>query len=62
VVKGNLAALAAWRSSGRLHLPALLVDRPAHAVYEHFIAGPFLRESGPEDDLTYFGAWVSFAF
>jgi len=29
VVKGNLAFLAAWRSSGRLHLPALLVDRHA---------------------------------
>lgn len=32
------------------------------AVYERFIAGPFLRESGPGDDVTYFGAWVSFAF
>ena len=29
VVKGNLAALVAWRSSGRLHLPALLIDRHA---------------------------------
>jgi hypothetical protein len=26
----NLATLAAWRSSGRLHLPALLIDRHAH--------------------------------
>jgi len=29
VVKRNLAALAAWRSSGHLHLPALLIDRHA---------------------------------
>ena len=29
-VRRNLAALAAWRSSGRLHLPALLIDRHAH--------------------------------
>jgi hypothetical protein len=30
--------------------------------YERFIAGPFLRESGSGDDLTYFGAWLEFVF
>jgi hypothetical protein len=29
-VKRHLVALAAWRCSGRLHLPALLIDRHAH--------------------------------
>jgi hypothetical protein len=34
VVKGNVAALSAWRSSGRLHLPALLIDRHAHDLVQ----------------------------
>jgi hypothetical protein len=32
------------------------------AVYEYFIAGPFLRESGPGHNVTYFGTWVSYVF
>jgi hypothetical protein len=27
-----------------------------------FFAGPFLRESGSSDDVTYFGTWVGFVF
>lgn len=34
----------------------------AVADFEYFIAGPFLRESGPSHDVTSFGAWVSFVF
>jgi hypothetical protein len=34
----------------------------ATAVWEYFIAGPFLRESGPASNITYFGSWVSFVF
>ena len=31
---GNLAALAGWRSSGRFHFPALLIDRHAHDIVD----------------------------
>ncbi len=29
---------------------------------EYFIAGPFLRQSGPAENITYLGSWVSFVF
>jgi hypothetical protein len=32
------------------------------ADIEYFIAGPFLRQSGPAQNVTYFGAWVSYVF
>lgn len=32
------------------------------ADYEYFIAGPFLRESGPAHDVTFFATWVGFVF
>jgi hypothetical protein len=34
VVKGDLATLAAWRSSGRRDFPALLIDRHAHDLVQ----------------------------
>lgn len=30
--------------------------------WEYFIAGPFLRESGPASNITYLGSWVTFVF
>jgi alginate export protein len=30
--------------------------------WEYFIAGPFLRESGPASNVTYLGSWVTFVF
>jgi hypothetical protein len=32
------------------------------AIYAHFFAGPFLRESGPSKDVDYLTAWVSYRF
>lgn len=32
------------------------------AVYAHFFAGPFLRESGPGEDVDYVTTWVSYKF
>lgn len=32
------------------------------AVYAHFLAGPFLRESGPGEDVDYFTTWVTYKF
>jgi len=32
------------------------------ADYEHFIAGPFLRESGSGDDLTFAASWLTLTF
>lgn len=32
------------------------------ADFEYFIAGPFLRESGPAHDMTFFATWVSYVF
>ncbi|ACH39883.1 hypothetical protein Gbem_2880 [Citrifermentans bemidjiense Bem] len=32
------------------------------AIYAHFLAGPFLRESGPGDDVDYFTTWVTYKF
>jgi len=32
------------------------------AVYSHFVAGPFLRETGPGRDVDYASAWVTYKF
>ena len=32
------------------------------AIYAHFFAGPFLRETGPADDVDYFATWESYEF
>ena len=32
------------------------------AAFEYFLAGPFLRESGPADDVTFLATWVGFVF
>ncbi len=32
------------------------------ADWEFFIAGPFLRQSGPAHNITYLASWVSFVF
>jgi hypothetical protein len=32
------------------------------AVYSHFIAGPFLRETGPGWDVDYASAWLTYKF
>jgi hypothetical protein len=31
-------------------------------VYSHFLAGPFLRETGPGRDVDYASAWVTYKF
>jgi Alginate export len=51
---GSQPALMAAAAAGRHATIA--------AVYEYFIAGAFLRESGPGHDVTYFGTWVSYVF
>jgi hypothetical protein len=32
------------------------------AIYAHFLAGPFLRESGPGKDVDYLTSWLHFKF
>jgi hypothetical protein len=32
------------------------------AIYAHFIAGPFLRETGPSRDVDYFTTWLAYKF
>jgi hypothetical protein len=32
------------------------------AIYAHFIAGPFLRETGPAKDVDYFTTWITYKF
>ncbi|MBJ6724436.1 alginate export family protein [Geomesophilobacter sediminis] len=32
------------------------------AIYAHFLAGPFLRESGPGEDVDYVTTWVTYKF
>jgi len=32
------------------------------AIYAHFFAGPFLRDSGPAKDVDYLTTWVSYRF
>ena len=31
-------------------------------IYGHFFAGPFLRQSGPGEDVDYFTSWLSYKF
>jgi hypothetical protein len=31
-------------------------------IYAHFLAGPFLRESGPGEDVDYFSTWLTYKF
>ncbi len=33
-----------------------------HAVYSHFFAGPYLRESGPGADVDFVAVWVTYRF
>ena len=32
------------------------------AIYAHFLAGPFLRETGPGKDVDYVTAWITYKF
>ena len=32
------------------------------AVFSHFVAGPFLRETGPGRDVDYASAWATYKF
>jgi hypothetical protein len=32
------------------------------AIYAHFLAGPFLRETGPSKDVDYLTAWLTYKF
>ncbi|MGB9082643.1 MAG: alginate export family protein [Desulfuromonadaceae bacterium] len=54
------------RYIGSMPQAQLLWDIDRHvsfvAVYGHFLAGRFLRESGPGEDLDYLAAWLTYKF
>ena len=64
VIRPADGAAARYVGSQAAMMVTLALGRHTSLVadFEYFIAGPFLRESGPADNVTYLAAWVNFVF